>query len=64
MKDQKKMDKTMDINPGLNKQTRNWTSSSKQSGKVHNLYKRIADSPDYLHEEVMNVITNRNPGRI
>jgi hypothetical protein len=58
------MDKTMDNNHGLNKQTGNWNNPSKQSGKEHALYIRIADRPDYLHEEVMNIITNSKAGKV
>jgi hypothetical protein len=73
------MDKTMKNKPRLKRQTGNWDSPSKQSkeeipsqtgevttfetGKEHDLFKRITDKPDFLHEEVMNIITNGKSGR-
>ncbi len=35
-----------------------------ETGKEHDLFKRIGDRPDYLHEEVINIITNGQPGNL
>jgi hypothetical protein len=35
-----------------------------ETGKEHDLFKRIEDGPDYLHEEVINIITQGKPRNV
>jgi hypothetical protein len=33
-----------------------------ETGKEHDLFKRVGDRPEYLHEEVIKIITKDQPG--
>jgi len=35
-----------------------------ETGKEHDLFTRIGEKSDYLHEEVINIITKRQPGKV
>ena len=35
-----------------------------ETDEQHDLFKRIGERPDYLHEEVINIITKGQPGNV